>query len=307
MTGTAGFPVPAAKPGFRFRRLEKPEEFRAAEELQREAVGMEGETPTGSTVERVMQDHGGLVLGAFADIYLAGVTVGFIGWDGRELYHYLHVAAVRPEYQNHQVGYRLLAYLREEVLGQGLPRVRWVLDPLQSRAAHVSVRKLGAAPDRYHPHYFGQLDSAADRGIETDRLTVTWELPAPAIEARLAGTHPTPEEDRRRWERSSAIVETDLSDEGFRRPVAVAEPGGPEAHLEIPFDVAAIRDNAPAGLRTWRHAVRDAFRAAFDLGYLVDDFAVLPVDHERRSFYLLHRSKGAPGPPPDGPGTVGSK
>lgn len=293
MPASAATQPSAARAGFVLRKLSKPEEFRAAEELQREAAGMDGETPTAATVQRAAQDNGGMVLGAFVDIYLAGVTIGFLGWDERELYHFAHVIAVRPAYQNHHVGFQLGAYLREEVLGQGLPRVRWNLDPLQSRAAHLGVRRLGGKPDRYLTHYFGQLDSSADRGVETDRLRVTWDLAAPRTEARVAGKLPTEEEDRARFARSVGIVATDLTNEGLRRPTEVAEPDGREAHLEIPFDIAAVREHAPGALRTWRHAVRDGFRAGFDLGYVVDDFVVLKIDQERRAFYLLARA------PPD--------
>ncbi|MHB8351862.1 MAG: GNAT family N-acetyltransferase [Thermoplasmata archaeon] len=286
--------VGGSRSGFRFRRLEKPEEFRAAEELQRQAYGLEGALPLGATFQRMVQDHGGLVLGAFADIYLAGLTAGFLGWDGTQLYHCTVTTAVRPEYQNHAVGFRLHTYLREEVLAQGLPRIVGTFDPLQSRAAHLILRRLGAVPERYLTHYFGQLDSRSDRGIETDRVRFRWDLALPAVEARLAAPRPPSEEDRNRWTGSMAVVETTVSEEGFRRPASVGEPSGGSAHLEIPFDLEAIRQNAPALLRPWRHAVRDGFRAALDLGWQVDDFVVLTLEHERRGFYLLR----PPAPPP---------
>jgi predicted GNAT superfamily acetyltransferase len=91
---------------------------------------------------------------------------------------------------------------------------------------------------------------------------------------------------------------TEASDSGLRVPTAVEEPSAAEAHLEVPFDLRAIREHEESALRRWRHAVRDAFRAAFDLGYLVDDFAVVTHDHERRSFYFLTRSAPEPGPAP---------
>jgi predicted GNAT superfamily acetyltransferase len=283
--------------GFRFRRLNKPEEYRASEELQRLASGTEGEAPTAAAIQRAYQDHGGMVLGAFVDIYLAGVSVGFLGWDGRNLYHYAQATAVRPEYQNHHVGFQLNAFLREEVLKQGLGSVRSVLDPLRSRAAYLAVRRLGARPEAYLAHYYGQVDSEAERGSETDRLRLTWELAAPSTESRLAGKLPSPEEDHARWQRSSAIIETELSEEGFRHPTAVAEPSSREVHLEIPFDLDAIEEHSPAALRPWRHAARDAFRSSFDLGYRVEDFAVLSVEHERRSFYLLSVPSAEASPP----------
>lgn len=270
--------------GFRFRRLDKPEEFRQLGEVHRAVWGDEG-IPV--TLQRALQDNGGLVLGAFADIHLAGFAVSLIGWDGTTLYHYSHTTAVRPEYQNHQLGFRLKSFQRDEVLKLGLSEIRWTFDPLQSRNAWLNVRRLGGRPDRYYIHYYGQMPDTINRDMETDRLRLRWEITTPHVEERVAGTSPSADEDRARWERSVAIVETEVGEHGLRRPSAVAEPTGALAHLEIPFDLATLREHEPAALRPWRHAVRDAFRAAFDVGYRVDDFAVVTADHERRSFYFL--------------------
>ena len=270
--------------GFRFRKLEKPEEFRQVVEVYR-AIWGEGEIPT--TLQRALQDNGGLVLGAFADIHLAGFAISLLGWDGTTLYQYSHTTAVRPEYQNHHLGFRLKAFQRDEVLKLGLNEIRWTFDPLQSRNARLNVRLLGGVPDRYYIHYYGQMPDSLNEGIESDRVRLRWEIASPRVEERLAGAAPTPDEDVARWKRSTAIVETELGEKGLRVPSAVAEPEGALAHLEIPFDLAAVREHEPSALRSWRHAVRDGFRAALDVGYRVDDFVVVTSEHERRSFYLL--------------------
>ena len=270
--------------GFRFRKLEKPEEFRQVLEVHRAVWGDEG-VPV--TLQRALQDNGGLVLGAFADIHLVGFALSLLGWDGTALYHYSHITAVRPEYQNHRVGFRLKTFQREEVLKLGLNEIRWTFDPLQSRNAWLNVRQLGGRPDRYYIHYYGQMPDAINRGQETDRLRLRWELSTPHVEERVGGKFPTVEEDRTRWTASAAIVETEVGEKGLRTPTAVSEPSGGPAHLEIPFDLAAVQEHEPETVRSWRHAVRDAFRAAFDTGYRVEDFAVVTTGHERRSFYFL--------------------
>jgi predicted GNAT superfamily acetyltransferase len=269
---------------FRFRKLEKPEEFRQVLEVHRAVWGDEG---VPSALQRALQDNGGLVLGAFVDIYLAGFAISFLGWDGTTLYHHSHITAVRPEYQNHHLGFRLKAYQRDEVLKLGLSEVRWTFDPLQSRNAWLNVRRLGGRPDRYLVHYYGQMADTLNRDMETDRLRLRWEIATPRVEERLGGLFPTPEENVARWKRSVGIVETEVGDQGLRRPTAVVEPSGEAAHLEIPFDLETVRQHEPTTLRQWRHAVRDGFRAAFDMGYQVEDFVVITTDHERRSFYFL--------------------
>ena len=297
MTVGAGSP---RTEGFRFRRLQKPEEFRQVEELRTAVWGPESEVGVPTALQRALQDNGGIVLGAFADIYLAGATISLLGWDGTTLYHYSHLTVVRPEYQNHGLGFRLKAFQRDEVLKLGLSEIRGTFDPLEGRSAGLIVRRLGARPDRYFSHYFGQLDDPVDRGLETDRLRWVWPLADARVEERMAGRLPSSEDVQRRWAGSTPIVETDAGESGLRVPTVVQEPTGPSAHLEIPFDLASVREHEAAGVRRWRHAVRDAFRAAFDLGYAVDDFAVLSAAHERRSFYLL-----SPAPKPSPPASAG--
>ncbi len=288
---------PSAPADFHFRRLSKPEEFRQVEEVQRRVWSGEG-APVAPALQRAVQDNGGIILGAFADIHLAGFTFGFLGWDGERLYHYSHLTAVRPEYQNHGLGRRLKLAQREEVIAQGLEEVRWTFDPLQSRNALLNVRRLGATPHRYLVHYYGQMADAINAGHESDRLLVRWRLTDPDVVRRLQSGPPSAADDAARYSRSSRIVESELGDAGLRVPVGVSEPTGSSATLEIPYDIGSVREHQPDSVRTWRHAVRDAFRAAFDLGWAVDDFAVVSIEHERRSVYFLSPGPGTTADPP---------
>jgi len=282
--------------GFVFRRLGKPEELRAAEELQLAGGSGTEEGPVTVPMLRAMQDQGGLVLGAFADIYLAALSVGFLGWDGTTLYHYVQRFLVRSEYRNHGLGRRMGAFLREEVRQQGMDSVRGTFDPLVSRAAFFAVHRLGAVPDQYLVHYYGQQggDDAVDH--ESDRVRWSWSLPDPSLDERLATPLVQRPERDPRFREAPALLETEVGDHGLRLPTAVSEPSTPFAQLEIPFDIDLIRQHEAAGLRRWRHAVRDAFRASFDLRYRVVDFAVRNDAHERRSVYLLAAPPATPSP-----------
>ena len=282
---------------FVLRPLQKPEEFRAVEEVQRAAWGLDEEPPVPVPIQRAMQDNGGLVVGAFADIHLAGFCLGFLGWDGMTLFHYSHMTAVRPEYQNHRLGFRLKSFQRDQVLGQGLSLIRWTFDPLQSKNAMLNVRRLGATIDRYMVHYYGQMGSEVNRGLESDRVRVSWGIGSPAVEQRLQAPTTDATADLRRLDGSTPIVETEVGDTGLRLPASVTEPTAPRVNLEIPFDLVAIRTHEPDAVRSWRHATRDAFRASLDAGYVVDDFAVVPREHERRSYYFLSKPS-TPSPRP---------
>jgi predicted GNAT superfamily acetyltransferase len=288
---------------FRFRRLEKPEEFRQVEELCEAVWGPSAAGGIPTPLLRGLQDNGGLVLGAFADIYLAGVAVSLLGWDGSTLYHYAHLTLVRPEYQNHHLGFQLKAFQRDEVLKLGLTEIRETFDPLQSHAASLLVRRLGARPDRYYSHYYGQIPDAASAGLETDRLRTRWSIASDRVAERMAGKVPSTAEMLARWKHSAALIETEPGESGLRVPTAVSETSEPSAHLEVPFDLESVREHELSALRRWRHAVRDAFRLAFDLGYLVDDFAVVSPEHERRSFFFLAQPPPSTEAPSGGTGS----
>lgn len=287
-------------PDLQFRKLRTPEEFRMAEEVQIKAWGMHGEHPVPASLQRAIQDNGGLILGAFHDIHLIGFTLGFVAWDGQELYLWSHMNAVLPEYQNHKVGFRLKEAQREEVLRMGLPKIRWTFDPLVAKNGYLNVRRLGAYPDRYMHHYYGTMDTEQTGGIPTDRVRVTWLLTSPHVEERLGGKVPSKDDDLARFGSSQVLVDTELGEAGLRIPREVHEPeeGRSSGVLEVPFDMSALREHQPKDLRGWRLATREAFRAAHDLGWGVDDFAVVSVEHERRAFYFL-----APRPAEPTPGT----
>jgi len=280
--------------GFVFRRLEKPEEFRAAEELQRSGPTGADEPVVPVSILRAVQDHGGLVLGAFADIYLAGVSLGFLGWDGSALYHYVHRFAVRPEYRHHGLGFRLAGVLRDEVRRQGIDSVRGSFDPLSREGATLAVHRLGALPDRYLVHYYGQQGGSDAVDRESDRLRFGWMLSSPLVEERIAAPRANREAAGATSSGIPEVVETQVGESGLRIPIAVVEPTAPRVRLEIPFDLDLVRQHEPRSSSVWRHAVRDAFRASFDLGYTVDDFVTFREGHERRGAYVLAKST----PPP---------
>jgi chorismate synthase len=277
----------------RLARLETPEEFRAAEEVQRAAWGFSTDGPVPAAIQRAIADNGGLLLGAFDGPNLVGLSLGFLGREGEKLYHYSQLTAVRPEVQHRHVGLALKAFQRQEVLRQELSEIRWTFDPLQTRNARFNVRRLGGLPDRYLPRYYGVLGDAINEGLETDRLRLIWTLNDPRVVERLGGHLPTPDEDEHRYRSSSALVETVVGPNELRRPVGVHPPSGLSLHLEIPFDLGSVRTRDPGGVRRWREVTRAAFLAAMEAGYRVDDFAIVPIAGERRCFYFLGPS-GSP-------------
>ena len=283
--------APRAPDPIEIRRLASPEEYRAAEEVQRAAWGFVADGPVPTPIERAINDNGGLALGAFDGERMVGMSLGFLGRDGTSLYHYSHLTGVRPEYQNRQVGWRLKCRQREEALREGLSEIRWTFDPIQAKNAHFNVRRLGGVPDRYYPRYYGVMSDALNTGLETDRLRLRWELTSPRVVRRIEGAAPAPDDAPSSWESTVPLVESVLGPFGVRRPVAVGTPRAERVNLEVPVDLAGVRARDPDGASKWRETVRGAFVSAFDAGYRVDDFEIVPIAAERRAFYLLAKAR----------------
>ncbi len=282
---------PRAEADLQFRHVDTREGFRQVEEVQVEAWGMTTEHPVPSALQRALEDNGGLILGAFDGDRLAGFSLGFLGREHGRLFHYSHMTAVRPRYRSHRLGFRLKLYQREEVLRQGLKEVRWTFDPLQSKNATLNVRRLGARPETYHVHYYGEMGSEVNRGLATDRLKVRWELTSPGVVARVEGRYPSLEQDRARWRASEPTVRSEPHPSGVRVPTDVTPPSGAQVTVEIPHDLATVRDREPAAVPRWREATRTAFNACFEAGYRVDDVAVIPDGSEQRTFYFLSKER----------------
>lgn len=282
-------------PGVFFRRLETSEEFRAVEEVQRDAWGLGTEPAVPAAILRAFQDNGGLLLGAFSREALLGFTMGFLGREGTSTFHYSHMTAVRRAHQNHHVGFELKVFQREEVLAQGLDEVRWTFDPLQSKNALLNVRRLGGSPDRYYPHYYGAMGDSLNEGLETDRLRLVWSISSSRVRDRLTSGPHDAALDVERCRDTFPLCETALRPSGVRIPVRARPPEGPQLSLEIPFDLGRVRSADPGMAKRWRVVTREAFQAAFQSGYHVDDFAAVHLDGEFRSFYFLRDAGGERG------------
>lgn len=279
--------APRAPDPIEIRRLATPEEYRAAEEVQRAAWGFVADGPVPTPIERAINDNGGLALGAFDGERMVGMSLGFLGRDGSSLYHYSHLTGVRPEYQNRQVGWRLKCRQREEALREGLSEIRWTFDPLQAKNAYFNVRRLGGVPDRYYPRYYGVMSDSLNAGLETDRLRLRWELRSPRVVRRVEAVPPSSAEEPSAVDGTQPLLESEVGPAGLRRPVSVGPSRGDRVNLEVPVDLAGVRTRDPGSAQRWRETVRDAFGPAFAAGYRVEDFVVVRIGTERRAFYLL--------------------
>jgi predicted GNAT superfamily acetyltransferase len=266
-------------------------EYRGVEQLQRRVWGLEEVEVVPDHLLLTAHKNGGLVLGAFDTSSgdeggrLVGFVFGFVGLspDGR-LKHCSHMTGVVPDCQNQNLGYRLKLAQREQVLAQGLDRITWTFDPLESRNASLNFRKLGATCHTYLRNMYGGMRDALNTALPSDRFQVDWHI---------ASTHVA---DRLRGKRKGSLLSS-LRAEGIPllnpplpgHPPRPAETTGPiqKARLliQIPAYFQAIKRIDLGLARAWRLQTRALFEAAFAKGYVATDL----LFEDGQSCYLLEK------------------
>lgn len=293
-----------------FRILETPTDMEVVEELQI-LVWPDSErdiVPAHMLVTAV--NNGGLLIGAFSDqdsdLELIGFVFGFPGLyftpDGPRPKHCSHMMGVHPEYRDHGIGFTLKRAQWQMVRHQGLDRITWTYDPLQSRNANLNIAKLGAVCDTYIPEYYGQMRDGLNVGVPSDRFQVDWWVNSQRVNTRLskrarrkldlahylaAGVevlNPT-EIDDGGWPKPSSQEITDASDNQLAENISLPKP---LLLVEIPPDYQSLKDANPDLALNWRLHIRSMFQFLFKSGYLVTDFVYLGGSQPRSYYVLSH-------------------
>ena len=265
------------------RDIEGQAEMRAAEELQKEVWGLRDLDVVPLTQLVAAKAAGGVVIGAFDRDILVGFAYGFAGYEEGHVTHHSHMLAVKPGYRSSNVGYLLKLAQRERVLEQGIERMTWTFDPLQSVNAHFNFNKLGVVSDRYFVNFYGDDAASFLHRNGTDRLWVTWLLKSRHVRERLDGTAQTFEIGNLR-----PLVEVEKNNAPLRRAFDEVS-SHKRLVIEIPANINELEEQRPGITARWREATRSAFTEAFAASYLIDAFQRVDLGDKKVGRYLLNR------------------
>jgi predicted GNAT superfamily acetyltransferase len=267
------------------RDIEGIAEMREVEELQKEVWGM-GDREVVPVMNLIaVKESGGALIGAFDGDKLVGFAYGFGGCEHGRMSLHSHMAAVKSQYRNFNLGYRLKLAQRDHALDKGLTLMTWTFDPLQSLNAHFNFSKLGVVSDSYRINFYGDATSSYLHRTGTDRLWVSWLLDSQRVKQRL--------ESPAQSESSEALRS------GLTPLVKVNADGAPErselasglareyALIEIPADIVALQQRCPELGVEWREATREAFTAAINAGFLIEEFHRRSNSGQAGGVYLL--------------------
>ena len=267
------------------RDIESVSELRAVETLQKDVWGCADLDVVPLTMFVAGREVGATLIGAYDGSSLVGFVYGFTGYENGQVTHHSHMLAVRPSYRNHELGFKLKLAQRERVLAQGINRITWTFDPLQSLNAHLNFGKLGVIADTYKTNFYGEATSSFLHQIGTDRLWVTWLIDSQRVRERLqvvtTGNKPLIEPKNaptlvqvssgcvpKRNQSSEILVNEHLS-------------------IEIPRGINALQHEHPQLALEWREATRWAFTKALDNDYVVEEFYCMTRDDRSIGVYLL--------------------
>ena len=222
--------------GLSIRDLDTLDEIFAAHDVIVEIWG--GRDPMPAPLMRALQYSGNYVVGLYDGDRVVGASVAFFAPPPQHAMH-SHVTGVLPEYQRRGFGRLLKQQQRQWAIAREIGTVTWTFDPLVRRNAHFNAKTIGVRFVEYLVDQYGSMYDGAEldqngRGVDSDRLLVSWALASAPV----------------REPEASAIV----------------------ASVQIPDDIEALRMSDPAAAAEWRVRVRGEMLALYERGLVIGGF-----------------------------------
>ncbi len=284
--------------GIQIRPLRSLDEIDEAVKLQR----LIWDDPTTVIYQHILVSlirNGGLLLGALKNGNLIGFVLSYLGTEVPDstrpamanLKMVSQRMAVLPEFRSGGVGYALKLAQRDYAMRQGIRLITWTFDPLNSRNAHLNIRKLGCVAQRYEHNYYGIKPSPLVSLDQSDRLVAEWRVTTPRVEHRISGKRSQLTLEQYISGNTAIVNPSTPGEDGLLYPGELRSTGGLLALVEIPthFDDILRRDEALA--RQWRSHSRDVLTRAFQADYLITDFVHAEYEGRERSFYIFSASE----------------
>jgi predicted GNAT superfamily acetyltransferase len=281
--------------GITIRLLNSLAEFQACHQVQQEAWKFPDLLIIPYTQLVTIQQNGGVVLGAFDGDLLAGFVFGYLGRQaGGPLYLFSQRMGVLPAYQGRGIGEGLKWAQRAWAVEQGLARIVWTFDPLESPNAWLNIAKLGGVVRHYERDIYGQHNTPLHDRLPSDRFLVEWELQSDRVLARRSpGWQPPTVGDL--LSRGGPPLNLITWDE--RSLPRSASPNlmrnEPALLAKVPAGWQELRQADMVLASDWRHKTRLLFEHYLGQGYVVTGYAGGQVAGHRCNFYLLEKQHEA--------------
>ena len=279
--------------GYTIRHLESVEDYKAAEDLQKRAWGLDDLDIAPMHILLTIHKNGGLVLGAFDDQTgaLLGYLLGFYGRTSTGIWkHCSHMMGVLPEARDRGIGQALKLEQRRLILAEGLDLITWTFDPLEARNATLNFTKLGVVSHTYIRNIYGDTLGELNAGLPTDRLSVDWWIGSERVQAYIDPTQSAAAQQASRdlLGQATPILEVTRRADGLLVPEEYdLTSHQPTLALEIPSDFQALKAADSETALRWRLATQAIFEHYFEAGYTATECVFDQSGDYRRNVYIL--------------------
>ncbi|WP_306430326.1 GNAT family N-acetyltransferase [Siminovitchia terrae] len=237
------------------RTLQTIQELQLVQELEKTVWGMEP-IPVHQTITAVK--NGGLMLGAFIEDKLVGVSYSFPGYANGNTYLCSHLLGVHPDYQHKGIGRQLKEEQKEAALKLGYTMMTWTYDPLESKNAYLNLSKLGGICSTYVENCYGNMDDSLNAGLPTDRFKLEWWIDRHFVIPKSEKQFKIPLESVQEGVSKLADVESALS--GIEKYDIVFVP--------VPAFFQELKQKDKLLVIDWRMKTRKIFQTLFAKGYV---------------------------------------
>jgi len=245
----------------RLGELDTVEDLRALTDLMAEVWG---EAFLDVGIVRAIQYAGGYVAGAWDGTRLVGASLAFLGRHDHTLLLHSHATCSAPDQAGRGIGRRLKWHQRDWALARDISAVEWTYDPLVARNGWFNLVKLAARAVAYEVDFYGRMSTAIERGEESDRCVVRWDLADQRVLDAAAGVTSRP--DVKTMHLSGTPVLLDVGGDGEPVP-GDPDPGPDTALARITPDIERLRATDPAAAGRWRRAFRETVGRAMQAGH----------------------------------------
>jgi predicted GNAT superfamily acetyltransferase len=271
---------------FTIRDLTSYAEMQVVQQLQQE-IWQFGEAGMGLYPPLLLSasKNGGVVLGAFDAAHAESMIAFLFSYIGREpdgfIKLYSQVMGVKQAWRHHGVGEALKRAQMERAKAMGLTLINWTFDPLEAPNARLNIGKLRAVSRTYWENVYGDTLGQLNAGLPTDRLLIEWWIQGERVN-QAAQEAPRINEEIKVFTTHGAGIQRHITD-------IIIDSGLPVVALEIPAEFQSMKRADMTLALDWRMKTRDAFKALFDAGYAIMDFAAVPEEAGKESYYLLEK------------------
>ena len=241
--------------------------------------------------------NGARLIGARDSGKLVGFVLGYLGLESPDserpalanLKMVSQRMAVLPEYRDRGIGYELKLAQRQYAQQQGIRLITWTYDPLQTRNAHLNIRKLGAIVREYWRDYYGTAPSAQVVLGSSDRFLAEWWVTGHRVEQRMSGKRGGLALPQYTDANAYILNPTKRESNGFAQPGddMMFTPQGMVVLVEVPENYGDMVKADPALAQAWRQHSRAVFEQILVSGYTITDFVRGVHEGRQRSFYAL--------------------